>query len=388
MASILLAIIYVAFISLGLPDSLLGSAWPVMQPDLGVPLSYAGIISMIIAGCTVISSLLSDRLTRKLGTGLVTAISVCLTAVALVGFSVSGSFAMLCAFAIPYGLGAGAIDAALNNFVALHYSSRHMSWLHCCWGVGAAIGPYIMGHFLTGGGGWRGGYRAIAIIQMVLTAIMFLSIRLWQTEKDADPSAGSSIGRARGLRELLGIDGVRLILLAFFGYCALESTTGLWASSYLVSIRHLSSEAAAQYAALYYMGITLGRFLCGFIADRVGDRGMIRAGMGTIVVGILLVLIPVAAPEPALVGLLVIGLGCAPVYPSIIHATPDNFGKENSQALIGIQMGFAYIGITFMPPLFGLIAEHISIGLYPAYLLALAALVLIMTEWLNKIKRR
>lgn len=381
MFSLLLAIIYLAFISLGLPDSLLGSAWPVMQGDLEVPLFYAGIISMIIAGGTIISSLLSDRMIRKLGTGLVTAISVALTAVALFGFSFSGSFLLLCLWAVPYGLGAGAVDAALNNYVALHYSSRHMSWLHAFWGVGVTISPNIMSFCLTKKLGWAIGYRSIAVLQIILVAVLFFSLPLWKKGTDSD---GDAKPAPLTIRQALRLKGVPFVLLAFFGFCALESTAGLWASSYMVGFRGVDAETAAQFAALFYSGETVGRFLNGFVADKFGDRKMIRVGIITMILGIVMVLLPLQTNAVALCGLVVIGLGAAPVYPCIIHSTPTNFGKENSQSLVGIQMASAYCGSTFMPPLFGLIAQYIHIGLYPVYLAVFAALMLIMTEILNK----
>jgi len=382
MVSLLLAIIYLAFVSLGLPDSLLGAAWPIMQSQMDVPLSFAGIIAMIVSGGTIVSSLLSDRLTKKLGTGLVTAVSVMMTAAAIVGFSVSHSFGMLCLFAIPYGLGAGAVDAALNNFVSLHYSSRHMNWLHCCWGVGAAVSPYIMGHSLAGGAGWNSGYRTIAMLQMGLAAILFLSLPLWK--KRAAASEEKQSAPAQKLPEILRIKGVKYVLAAFFGYCALECTTGLWASSFLVLQRGVSPETAAAYASFFFIGITAGRFLCGFVSDKIGDRNMIRIGIVVILLGIIALWLPIKSDWLCLNGLIVIGLGCAPIYPAIIHATPANFGKENAQAIIGVQMASAYFGATFMPPLFGLIANHISVGLYPAFLLFFTALMLLMTEKLSR----
>ena len=384
MVSLLLVIIYLSFISLGLPDSLLGSAWPVMRVQFSAPLSFAGVISMIIAAGTIVSSLLSERLTRRLGTGLVTAGSVALTAAALFGFSVSPSLAALCLWAIPYGLGAGAIDAALNNYVALHYSSRHMSWLHCFWGVGASISPYIMAAALTRTGRWQLGYRSVSLIQIVLTAMLFLSLPLWR-KNDAGISSDAD-GPLLGLRAAVRIPGVPFILLAFFAYCGAETTAGLWASSYLADARGVAPETAAGFASLFYLGITFGRFLNGFVADGLGDRRMIRIGALVMAAGALLILLPVSSPLPALAGLLIFGLGCAPVYPSIIHATPTNFGAENSQAIIGVQMASAYVGTTFMPPLFGLLANVISLQLFPLFLTALLALLAGMTEKLNRLK--
>jgi fucose permease len=384
MYSLLLVIIYIAFISLGLPDSLLGSAWPVMYRQLGVPLSYVGIVTMIISGGTIISSLMSNQLTRKLGAGLVTAISVMMTAVALFGFSISNSLIILCLWAIPYGFGAGAVDAALNNYVALHYSSRHMSWLHCFWGVGASISPFIMSYCLVSGWGWSSGFRSVAGIQIVLASILFISLPLWKRKPISNNSSETPATTLSPL-QALKIKGVKFVLLAFFGYCALETTTGLWASSYLVRYRGIDTDIAARFASLFYLGITFGRFLCGFIAEKTGDKLLIRLGIITTMIGIILVGLPAKINLLALLGLIVIGLGCAPVYPLLIHSTPSNFGRENSQAIIGIQMASAYIGSTFMPPLFGLIANHINIGMYPLYLIFFAILMFLMFEQLTRV---
>ena len=379
----LLAIIYIAFISLGLPDSLLGAAWPVMYEELGVPISYAGIVTMIIAAGTIVSSLLSDWLMRKVGAGVITAVSVFMTAAALFGFSASHSFLLLCLWAVPYGLGAGAVDAALNNYVALHFSSRHMNWLHCFWSIGAAASPYIMSYCLTGGFGWNNGYRSVAVVQTILTAALFLSLPLWKRRR-LEGAEGESAAKALSLPRAVKIKGVPFVLIMFFGYCALEQAAGLWASSYLVQFRGVDTDTAAWSASLFYLGIAAGRFLCGFVAERLGDRRLIRIGILTMIGGVLLIALPVPYDAFTLAGLLIVGLGCAPVYPSVIHSTPANFGKENSQAIIGIQMASAYVGTTFMPPLFGLIAAHIHIGLYPAFLLALAVLMLCMSEKLNR----
>ncbi len=384
MYSILLIIIYLAFISLGLPDSLLGSGWPAMHGQLGVAVSYAGIVTMIISIGTILSSLMSDRLTRKFGTGIVTSVSILMTAVAIFGFSFSNSFILLCLWAVPYGLGAGAVDAALNNYVALHYASRHMSWLHCFWGLGASISPYIMGYALTGGHGWESGYKFVGIIQIILTVILFISLPLWTKNKVNATDIGKDAATLT-IKGALKIKGVKHILITFFGYCALEHTAGLWASSYLVEARGINVEIAAKFASLFYIGITLGRFLSGFISEKLGDKLLIRYGIITIIIGIFLVALPIKIGAVALVGLIIIGLGCAPVYPSIIHATPSNFGAENSQAIIGIQMASAYTGITLMPPIFGWLAGKIGIGFYPIYLLMIALTMLFMSERLNKL---
>lgn len=384
MFSLLLAIIYIAFISLGLPDSLLGSAWPVMFEELGVPVSYAGIITMIISAGTIISSLLSDKITKKLGTGLVTAISVLLTAGALLGFSLSDSFIFLCVLAVPYGLGAGAIDAALNNYVALHYAARHMSWLHCFWGVGASVSPYIMGYAIGSGHGWQTGYGAVSVIQILLTAVLFITLPLWKKKNGVsidDENCESSIS----LRDAIKIKGVKPILLVFLCYCAFESTAGLWASTYLVEHKGIDAQTAATFASLFYLGITFGRFICGFIADKFGDKAMIRYGICGMLLGVVMIAVPCRISVIALIGLIVAGVGCAPVYPSIIHSTPANFGKENSQAIVGIQMASAYTGSTLMPPVFGFLADNTSVAIYPFYLAAFAVLLLIMSEKVNQV---
>ena len=379
MVHLLLAIIYIAFISLGLPDSLLGAAWPVMHEDLGAPLSYAGIISMIIAFGTVVSSLQSDRLTLWLGTGKVTAISVAMTATALFGFSASSEFWMLCLWAIPYGLGAGGVDAALNNYVALHYRSWHMSWLHCMWGVGAATGPYIMGMALEMGTGWPAGYHIIAVMQVVLTIILFASLPLWKERKDEVQADSGHKRKPHSLREIFWIPGAREILVAFFCYSAVEQTCGLWASSFLNLSKGISAEQAASFGAMFFIGITVGRAINGFLAMRMHDESMIRMGQVLILLGIVTVMLP-AGDAVALAGLILIGLGCAPIYPCIIHSTPTHFGKDKSQAIIGVQMAAAYIGTMLMPPLFGILANHLSISLLPIYLLVLLAIMAFMHE--------
>lgn len=384
MYQLLLIIIYLAFISLGLPDSLLGSAWPSMYGELGAAVSYAGIISMIIAGGTIISSLLSDRLIRKLGTGTVTVISVAMTAVALFGFSLSHSFLQLCLWSIPYGLGAGSVDAALNNFVALNYKSRHMSWLHCFWGVGATAGPYIMGMCLTRGLQWNTGYQTIGFVQTALVICLLLSLPLWR-KKGASSEAGADSYQAISFKETLRLPGAKSILSAFFCYCALEATTGLWASSYLVLNRGIQAETAAKWAALFYFGITIGRFACGFITDRIGDKNMVRTGQCIALSGTVLLLL--SLPDMVtLIGLVLIGVGCAPIYPSLLHETPYNFSAAYSQSIMGMQMACAYVGTTLMPPLFGLIAEHAGVRLYPCYLMVFVVLMVIFVERMNQIR--
>jgi len=382
LASFLLAIIYISFISLGLPDALLGGAWPTMQLEFGVPVSYAGIISMIICFGTIASSLMSDRMTKRFGTGKVTAVSVALTAAALFGFSVSDSFLMLCMLAIPYGLGAGGVDASINNYAAVHYASRHMSWLHCMWGIGASTGPYILAAAMTDGG-WNLGYRWVSVLQVILTAVLFLTLPLWKEEKTPEKTAGKP--KALSIREIFAIPGAREVMLAFFCYCALESTAGLWASSFLVMEFGISEETAAGLATLFYTGITVGRGISGFVTYKMNDKNMIRLGQAIIAVGVAAMLLPFGE-KTAMAGIVLVGLGCAPVYPCVIHSTPAHFGADKSQAIIGVQMACAYIGSCFMPPVFGIIANRISAGLLPFYLGAILLLMFAAMEKLNKIK--
>ena len=388
MFQMLLLIIYLAFISLGLPDSLLGSAWPSMYQDFSVPVSSSGIVFMIISLGTIISSLQSDRLTKRFGTGKITAVSVLMTAAALFGFSISRSFPALCLWAIPYGLGAGSVDASLNNYVALHYASRHMSWLHCMWGVGASLGPYIMGYALTGGYGWSMGYRIIAVIQILLTAFLFLSLSQWKNGNSDEGEQRETTAKALSLGEILRIPGAKEVMVTLFCYCALEQTANLWVSSYLVLQKGITPEQAAGFASLFFVGITAGRFFSGFLAIKIGDTQMIRLGQAIILLGILTLLMPFGLGTSR-IGLLLIGLGCAPVYPSIIHSTPASFGADKSQAMIGVQMAFAYVGTCLMPPLFGVIANHITAALFPFYLLIILGVMIFAYErMLSKVRQK
>ena len=376
MFQLLLVIIYLAFISLGLPDALLGSAWPSMYRELGASVSYAGIISMIIAGGTIISSLFSDRLIRAFGTGKVTVISVAMTAAALFGFSSSHSFIQLCLWAIPYGLGAGSVDAGLNNFVALHYKSRHMSWLHCFWGIGATAGPYIVGSEMC--------IRDRGVIQIALVACLVLSLPLWRVRTEGS-SGQDDTHKQITLREGLRLPGAKAVLTAFFCYCALEATAGLWASSYMVLHKGIAPQTAAKWASFFYLGITLGRLVSGFVTDRAGDRNMVRCGQLTAFAGTVLLFLP-AGDGAVLAGLIMVGLGCAPIYPRLLHETPDNFGVQYSQSMMGMQMACAYVGSTFMPPLFGVVAERISVTLYPVCLVVFVVLMIGMTERMGRVQ--
>lgn len=383
MFSILLLMIYLAFVSLGLPDALLGSAWPIMYQEFAVPVSYSGTVFMIICGGTILSSLNSEKLNRRFGTGKITAISVLLTAIALFGFSISHSFFMLCLFAIPYGLGAGSVDAALNHYVALHYSSRHMSWLHCMWGLGASVGPYIMGFVLQRGEPWNRGYLIVSLIQFALAIALFCSLSLWKKKpeefkENSSNAPGALEGkansdgaeapkqRALSLKEVFAIPGAKESLASFYGYCALEQTVGLWAGSFMVLALGMEEKLAASYVALFYFGITFGRFLSGFFTMKWKDEQMVLGGSAIVFFGIFLLFTP-WSKALVLPALILIGLGCAPVYPSVIHSTPYNFGVEHSSALIGAQMAAAYVGTLIMPPFFGVLGRSFSMKLFPYY---------------------
>lgn len=380
MYSFLLALIYVAFISLGLPDSLLGSGWPVMHLELGVPISYMGIVSMVISGGTIVSSLMSDRLNRKLGTRIVTVMSVFLTVIALIGFSFSSRFWMLIVFAVPYGLGAGAIDAALNNYVALHYKAKHMSWLHSFWGVGTIVSPFIMGYALTNRT-WNSGYRIVGAIQLAIAILLLVTLPVWKVNKAADETEKKSVGLVSALK----IKGVPFLLIGFFAYCAAEATAMQWASTYFVEVKGISAERAATFASLFYIGITVARFISGFITDKLGDRRMIIIGTSILICGVCCLFVPVSSYILAAAAFIIIGLGCAPIYPCIIHSTPNNFGAENSGAIIGIQMASAYVGSTFIPPVFGLLGNSISFKIMPIYLILFFVLMITMIEFTFRI---
>ena len=383
MVHLLLAVIYLSFISLGLPDSLLGSAWPSMYQGFHVPLSYSGIIFFIISAGTVVSSLQSDRLTRKLGAGKVTAISVAMTAVALFGFSISTEFWQLGLWAIPYGLGAGSVDAALNNYVALHFASRHMSWLHCMWGVGASVGPYIMGFALTIFHSWNLGYRIISILQLILTVIILFSLPLWKSSPSGSENDTASSSKPLSLKQILAVPGVKAVMISFFCYCAIEQTAGLWASSYLVIQKNIAPDVAATLASLFFIGITIGRALGGFLTFKLNDTQMIRLGQVLTLCGLVLIILPLN-DAATLAGLVLTGLGCAPIYPSIIHSTPAHFGAERSQAIIGVEMASAYIGNCVMPPLFGWLQSKLSIALFPWFLLVILVVMVCMLELVER----
>ena len=380
MTTLLLLVIYLAFISLGLPDSMLGAAWPLMRSELGLPLEGAGLVSVIITVGTIISSLLTGALIRKLGTGRLTTLSVLTTALALLGYSFTTSYLWLCLMAVPMGLGAGAVDASLNDFVARNYSSKHMSWLHAFWGVGATAGPLLMAGMISLTGRWQNGYRSVSFVQFGLVAILIASLSLW---KKFDHASAEAHSVKLSNSSIWKIPGMGPNLAAFFAYCSLELTAGLWFASYLVQIRGVKPETAAAWAASYYFGIMLGRMINGFLTLRFSSKTLIRAGQTSILLGILLLFLP--GNTFSLIGLLLVGMGCAPIYPSMLHETPARFGKENSSRLMGIQMASAYVGLSVAPPLVGLLASRWSLQIFPFALLILLALMVWGSETVNRV---
>jgi fucose permease len=395
MATLLLLIIYTTFISLGLPDSLLGVTWPAMQPDFGVPVSFAGFVSMLISGGTIVSSLFSGRLLRRFGTGRVTAFSVLLTAVALLGFSLAPAFGWLLFLALPLGLGGGAVDSALNAYIAEHYESRHMSWLHCFWGIGAMTGPIIISRVIANHDSWRKGYLTVSIIQFVLVTLLFLSLPLWTRKKaritggmaeSKEPEERSETGHGNPL-EPLNIRGVKIVLVSFLFYCGIESTVGLWGSSFLVKAKGLDVATTAVWISFFYASITAGRLVSGFLTMRVDNSRLIRAGELIILIGTVLLLLPLPSLA-AMFGVILVGLGCAPIFPCMLHETPVRFGAGNAQTIMGLQMAVAYTGATFLPPLFGFLASVSTLALLPWFILCYIAAMLASSEKLNSVLKR
>lgn len=385
MSTLLLVLIYIAFISLGLPDAILGSAWPVLHTELDVSVSWAGVLTMVVSGGTIISSFFSSKVIARFGTGRVTAASVAMTAAGLWGYCFSCGFFWLLLFAIPLGLGAGAVDSALNNFVALHYEAKHMNWLHCFWGIGATAGPFLMSFFLLQENGWRKGYGTIAALQCILAACLVISLPIWKSyEKKSGAETQESEKTDAGFRTLVKMPGAKPALLSFFCYCAVEASTGLWSSTYLVRERGLAAETAARWVSLFYLGITIGRALAGFLAIKFNNKQLIRLGETVCIAGCILLAAP-GGNASAFIGLILIGLGCAPIYPAMLHDTPHRFGKEMSQGIMGIQMAMAYVGSTFMPPVLGFLGKAFGFAIHPFFLLFLAALMLLTSERVNKV---
>ncbi len=385
MATIFLLLIYLSFISLGLPDTLLGSVWPVMQPELGAPFDAAGLVSLLIAAATILSSLLSERIVRRLGTGKITVISVFLTAAALFGFSQSPHLAWLVLFALPLGFGAGSVDTALNNYVSLHYSARHVNWLHCAWGVGAAFGPLLMSFFIRHGSSWRAGYFTISMIQFAIAIILLLALPLWRGRETvpAQADAPAPGGTAPARRPLFAIPGVPVALIGFALFFAIEYGTGLWIPSFLVDVRQFSAEAGAQASSIFYGSVTAGRFISGLASMKLSDKVLIRIGVGFGGLGMLLLCLPLP-PAALCVALVFVGLGCAPIFPSMIHMTPARFGRADAPRIMGIQMAAAYAGSLVIPPLIGFIAARVGVGVVPFLILLLFVLICLCCEAVNR----
>lgn len=396
MAIVLLLIIYLAFISLGLPDSMLGAAWPVMQGDYNAPLETAGLLFMVMAGATIVSSLISGKVLGRFGTGKVTVVSCLMTAGALMGFSMAPSLAWLVISAIPLGLGAGAIDVGLNNYVATHYKAHHMSWLHCFWGVGATSGPFIMAQVISGDQSWRSGYLVVAGIQFALVALLFFTLPLWdKKEAHRDDASNHTAGESTEAAVVeenkevkpLQIKGVKLALLTFLFYCGVEAAIGLWGSSYLVTVKELPAAVAARWVSLYYAGITVGRLVTGFVTFKMSNQLLIRIGQWTALTGAVLLFLPLPSVF-SLAGFILVGLGLAPIFPCMLHETPVRFGKKHSQTIMGYQMAVAYTGSTFIPPLLGLMASQFTIGIFPLSVLAFTAIMFLSAERLNHVLKK
>lgn len=388
MATFFLIVIYIAFIGLGLPDSVLGASWPSLHQSLNVPLEYAGILSMMTTAGTIISSFMSGRVTRRFGTGRVTTVSVLMTAMALLGFSLAPSFYTLMLLTLPLGLGAGSVDAALNGYVSLHYEAKHMSWLHSFWGLGATLGPVIMSFFLLQAGGWRRGYLVISSLQIAIVLLLFSTLPLWRRfNKEPEDLEKSPVEEeTEKAPNVYRVPGVKFAILSFFAYCAVEMTTGLWGTSFLVNIHGAAKDTAARYISLYYGGITIGRMLTGFVSMKFSFKTIIRGGILSVFTGVLV--LSLGVPVLFALGFLLIGLGCAPVFPGMIHETPERFGKSNAQTIIGIQMAFAYMGSTFSPAVFGVLAGKGFLPYFPAYLLVFLLILLLSTESINRKMRK
>ncbi|WP_188205221.1 MFS transporter [Desemzia incerta] len=380
--TLILIIVYLSFISLGLPDSLLGSAWPAMYGELGVSISSISWISVITTGGTVLSSLLSGTMIKRFGTARVTLVSILLTAIALLGFAFSGSFLGLCILAIPLGLGAGSVDAALNNFVALYFKASHMSWLHSFWGLGATMGPLILSFFIARGS-WENGYLAIGILQLILVAFITSSLPKWKQVENKDANDASEAEVVfQSKKSVLKKNSVKLSVLAFFLYSAIETTTGLWSSTYLVEYKSLAPEVAARWTSLFFLGITIGRLVSGFLTYTMSNKSLIRVGQLICAFGGILLLVPFSDLF-SMVGLLFIGLGCAPIYPSMIHDTPNRFGRGASQSVMGLQVAFAYVGSSIMPLIFSGLVSFSTIGLFPVYILLSVVVMTLCSEKMN-----
>ncbi|WNS45160.1 MFS transporter [Paenibacillus sp. MMS20-IR301] len=374
MATLLLVVIYIIFISLGIPDSLFGAAWPAIYEEFSLPVSAAGSVTFTISACTTISSLLSARLINKYGTAKLTAISVFLTATALLGFSLSPNIIWFCLFAVPLGLGAGAVDAALNNYVALYYKASHMNLLHCFYGLGVSVSPYIMSLALSQQNNWRGGYSNAFWIQIIIALIALCTLPLWKKVHLRKQEPEDEVFHIVSITKLCKLPAARAVFFILISSCAIEYTAGIWGSTFLVNTKGLTAENAAKCLALYYIGLATGRLLAGLAATRLSSWKLISIGQSVLITAIFMLMLPL--PTSVSVGaLFLIGLGNAPIFPNILHLTPQNFGKEYSQSMMGAQMAVSYVGIALMPPLYGILAQKLSMSIFPYFIVLLFSLM-------------
>lgn len=385
---ILLTLIYLAFISLGLPDALLGVSWPIMRGEFGMPLDGAAPIAFAITLSTMVSSLLSGYIIKKLGTGKVVFLSCLMTGLALLGFSIAPSYLWLILLAVPLGFGGGSVDTALNHYVAIHFKAHHMNWLHSFWGVGATAGPLVMSTYLVGDAVWRSGYRTVGLMQLCLSAILLFSLPLWKMHKDVvtNEAEGHSHTDPNKFKDKkpLRIPGVMFALLTFVAYCAVEGSVGLWGSSYLIETKGVTPDTAATWVALYYGGIALGRFIFGFISFKMSNTRMIQVGINILAVGVIVMLLPING-SVAILPLILIGFGLAPIFPSMIHMTPERFGGHHAPTIIGYQMASANVGLAFVVPMIGVILDSTTMKVYPFLLFGLITVIYLSTTRLKQL---
>lgn len=386
MATLLLIVIYLSFIGLGIPDSLFGTAWPAVYAEFQLPISFASFVSVTICCGTIVSSVMSAKIIRLLGTNKVAAVSTAITAAALLGFSFSENLPAMCLCAVPLGLGAGAIDTALNNYVALHYSARVMSFLHCFFGIGVTISPFILSQVIGGKAGWRGGYRIAFIIQLAITALLACTLPVWGKVHPVTEAGPQKRTKDLRLGEIARIPGVKLMWVLFIASCAIECTCGNWASTFLVEYKHVPAERAARIVMFYYAGMTLGRLLSGLLAAKLDSWKIIRLGQITLGAALALLLLP-GAPEVAAAALFLVGLGNGPLFPNFNYLTPRNFGEEASQSVMGTQMAASYVGIMAAPAVCGVLGQWIHMGIFPFYLAAFYLMMLAATRRVKRVLR-
>lgn len=383
MTLLLLFIIYIAFIGLGIPDSLFGTAWPAISDEFSLPVSWANFVTIIISGGTIISSLLSARIINRFGTAAVTAVSTTMTAFALLGFSVSQNMLYLCLCAIPLGLGAGAIDTALNNYVALHYKASHMNFLHCFYGIGVSLSPFIMS-FALSKSSWQNGYFNVSLVQFGIALLTIISLPIWKKVRHSGTNSHSSPTRTLPLKTMLRNPKVMTACMVFLGSCGMEYTCGIWGSTYLVRGKGAAVDTAALMITFYYVGIAFGRFLSGILSAKLTSNQLIRAGQITVLAALVLLILPLPYQVSAF-SLFLIGMGNGTIYPNMLHLTPANFGEDVSQSVIGVQMAFSYVGILLAPAIFGLMAQYITISLFPYFILLCYVIMIVGTLKMNSI---